>query len=73
MPYKTGNAAHDAVLVSTELTYQLVLATPGLTQAQIHAADIARLTAIVNSGVANGIATPNALVALHSLQSTQNA
>jgi hypothetical protein len=70
--YKTGNAAHDAVLVSSELTFQLAIAA-ATTQAQARAADLARLTAIVNSGAVNGISCENERTALHSLQTTQNA
>jgi hypothetical protein len=72
MPNLTGNKNHDAVLISAELTFQLAIAA-ATTQAQARTADIARLTAIVNSGAANGVSVENQRVALHSLQSSGNA
>jgi hypothetical protein len=72
MPDKTGNKAHDDAVQAATLVYQNAIAV-AITQAQAHAADIARLTAIVNSGAANGVSVENQRTALRSLQSTQNA
>jgi hypothetical protein len=72
MPNKTGNSAHDANCQAAELTYQTTMASV-TTQAAAHAADVARLTAIVNSGAQNGISTYNQQVALRSLMTTGNA
>jgi hypothetical protein len=72
MPDKTGNKAHDDAVQAATLVFQNAIAV-ATTQAQAHAADIARLTAIVNSGIANGISVENQRTALRALQSTQNA
>jgi hypothetical protein len=50
MPNPTGNSQHDKNVLAAELAYQN--AGPFTTQAAAKAADIARLTAIVNSGIA---------------------
>jgi hypothetical protein len=71
MPYKTGNSTHDANVLAAELTFQN--AGPFSTMAAARAADIARLIAIVNSGVVNGVSVVNQATALHSLMTTGNA
>jgi hypothetical protein len=73
MPYKTGNAAHDANVQAAELTYQNAAAGGFSSQSAAKVADIARLTAIVQSGQANGVSVVNQMTALHSLQTTGNA
>jgi hypothetical protein len=73
MPYKTGNATHDANLVAAELAYQNAAAGGFASQSAARTADINRLTAIINSGVANGISVVNEQTALHSLMTTGNA
>jgi hypothetical protein len=72
MPYKTGNATHDANVQAAELAFQLAISA-ATTQAAARTADINRLTAIVASGQANGISVQNQQVALHSLMTTGNA
>jgi hypothetical protein len=68
MPNPTGNKTHDANVLAAELAYQVAM--PFSNQAAAKAADIARLTAIVNSGLANGISVANQQTALRSLQTT---
>jgi hypothetical protein len=72
MPYSTGNPTHDANVIAASLIFQNAIAA-ATTQAQARAADIARMTAIVASGAANGVSVESSRVALHSLQSSQNA
>ena len=72
MPYRTGNSAHDAAVLTAENTYQAAIAGVS-TQSAAKAIDIARLQAIIASGDANGISVLNARVALRSLQSTGSA
>jgi hypothetical protein len=73
MPYKTGNATHDANVQAAELTYQNAAAGGFANQAAAKTADINRLTSIINSGAANGISVVNEQTALHSLMTTGNA
>jgi hypothetical protein len=71
MPNPTGNKNHDAAVLAAELAYQN--AAPFPSQAAARTADIARLTAIVQSGLANGISVVNQQTALRSLQTSGNA
>jgi intracellular sulfur oxidation DsrE/DsrF family protein len=73
MPNKTGNAVHDANVLAAELAFQnatVVAYGATLSAATVKAADIARLQAIVNSGLANGVSVENQRTALRSLQSS---
>jgi hypothetical protein len=73
MPNPTGNKTHDANVLAAELTYQnatVVAYGAVLSAATVKAADIARLTAIVASGQANGVSVENQRTALKSLQSS---
>jgi hypothetical protein len=73
MPNPTGNKTHDANVLAAELAFQNATAVAYgaiLSPATVKAADIARLTAIVNSGLANGVSVENQRTALHSLQSS---
>jgi hypothetical protein len=54
MPYPTGNKSHDDAVIAASLIFQNAIAV-ATTPAQARAADIARMTAIVNSGVATGV------------------
>jgi hypothetical protein len=70
MPYKTSSPVHDANVQAAELAFQLATAVPygsSLAAATARAADIARLSAIVASGQANGISVVNQQVALQNL------
>jgi hypothetical protein len=72
MPNPTGNKIHDANVQAAELAYQNATAVAYgslLSAATAKAADIARLQAIVNSGLANGVSVENQRTALYSLQS----
>jgi hypothetical protein len=71
MPNPTGNLTHDKNVLAAELAYQL--AGPFTTQAMARTADINRLTAIVQSGQANGISVINQQTALNSLMKSGNA
>jgi hypothetical protein len=72
MPNLIGNPIHDKNLHAIESTFQTAIAA-ATTQAQARAADIARLQAIVNSGLATGISVESSRIALRSLQTSQNA
>jgi hypothetical protein len=69
MPNPTGNSQHDNNVLASELTYQNTMATV-TTHAAAKTADIARLSAIVASGQANGISVVNQMTALKSLNPT---
>ena len=73
MPTPPGNASHDANVQAAELAHQNAAAGGFASQAAARTADINRLTAIVNSGKANGVSTYNAQAALLSIARTGNA
>lgn len=66
MPNPTGNKNHDANVLAAELAYQNAM--PFASQSAARTADVARLSAIVSSGQANGISVVNQQVALQNLQ-----
>jgi hypothetical protein len=73
MPNGTGNFTHDKNVVAAEAAYQTATATAYgsiLSASTAKTADIARLTAIVASGLANGVSVESSRTALHSLMST---
>jgi hypothetical protein len=72
MLYKTGNVAHDTTVAAADATRQSALAV-ATTQAAAHLADVAFHTAVVASGLANGVSVEASRTALRSLTTTQNA
>jgi hypothetical protein len=73
MPYKTGNAAHDAAVLAATLAYQNAIAVPYgavLSAGAAKSADIVYLSAVVASGQANGVSVGNEQTALTSIQTT---
>lgn len=67
----TGNIGFDAAVSAAESNRQSVIRTLGVTQAQAAAADVAYFTAVVNAGIAFGIATPQESIALIELGAGQ--
>ena len=65
-PSKTGNAAHDAVMVQAEGVRQQAAAT-ATTQAQQNTATIAYYRTILASKIANNLDISNELIALKTL------
>jgi hypothetical protein len=72
MAYKTGNVTHDSTVATAESVRQSAVAA-ATTQAAAHLADVAYHTAVVASGLLNGVSVEASRTALRSLTTTQNA
>jgi hypothetical protein len=67
---KSGNATHDATIVSAESTRQAAVNVAGATQATVNTATIAFYRSAVSSAVANGLDAGPFIHALRNLGAT---